>query len=228
MFKAASKFKFLLLTALSISVFFACKKHETLPPLDYKWAYYPLKLNSVIVYRVDSTQYFQFSNSKTTYNFELKDSVVSDISEGSSKTFVIHRYKRPLNGAWAFQKVITRTLTGLRAEEFIDNIKFVRLVFPPQIDKYWKGNTYNNLNDYATFSITGLDQKVEINSHVLDSTLTVEEVQEDNLIRQYYATAIYAKNIGLVQRYEVNGQTEITDTIIKEGYRYTMKLISFK
>jgi len=228
MFKAISKIKFLVLTALSISAFFACKKHETLPPVDFKMGYYPLKLNSTIIYQVDSTQYIRFSNSKITYNFELKDTVVSDISEGNSKTFVIHRYKRTGNGNWIFQKVFTRTITGQRAEEFIDNIKFVRLVFPPEKNKYWKGNTYNNLSDYATFSITGVDEKREINSNVLDSTLTVEEIQEKNLIRQYYATAVYAKNIGLVQRYEVNGETEITDTIIKEGYRYNMVIKSFK
>ncbi|WP_256012608.1 hypothetical protein [Desertivirga xinjiangensis] len=228
MFKALSNLRTSASVALIIILLSACEKKETSAPLDFKFNYYPLEAGRVNIYEVDSIHYSGFNNSQTQYNFELKDSVVNDISEGDRKTVIIHRFKKPENGNWTFQKVITRTITGQRAEEFIDNVRFVRLVFPPEAGKYWKGNTYNTLSDYAVFSITDVDKKLEVNSLVLDSTLTVEEEQENNLIRQYYSTAIYAKNIGLVQRSEVNGETEITETEIKDGYRYTMTLKSYK
>lgn len=228
MFKALSNLKTSASVALIISAFCACKKNETLPPLDLNFAYYPLEVGRVNIYEVDSIHYSGFNNSKTNYSFQLKDSVVNDISEGDRKTAVIHRFKKTGNGSWTFQKVISRTVTGQRAEEFIDNVRFVRLVFPPEAGTYWKGNTYNTLSEYAVFSIADVDKKLEINSMVLDSTLTVEEEQENNLIRQYYSTAVYAKNIGLVQRSEVNGETEITETELRDGYRYTMTLKSYK
>ena len=236
--KVFSRLIFLTLITLSIcTFFFSCQKKETLPSIDFKTSYFPLKLGSVIIYKADSTDYRALTptqSQQTKYSFEIKDSVVRDISEGNVKTFVIYRYKKTGSADWVFEKVLTRTLTGQRAEEFIDNRRFVRLTFPPERNKFWKGNTFNNLDDGSEtiYTIKSVDQKRQISSISLDSTLVVEEMKDLNLIRKDYAIAIYAKNIGMVRRivYSVDNATHpvIDSTKIREGYIYSMELKSFK
>lgn len=229
MLKALNSIKLLLFIALSVIILNSCKD-ESLPPADFKTSYFPLKLHSTLIYKVDSTHYSEFNHTVITYSFEIKDSVVRDISEGNNQTFVIYRYKKTGN-EWVYQKLFTRTIVSQRAEEFVDNQRFVRLTFPPQKNKSWKGNLYNNLdlNTGTVYTIKSLDSKREINSIALDSTLVVEEMQDINLIRKDYAIAIYAKNIGLVKRMTYAVDTEISDsTKIIDGYKSIMELKSFR
>ncbi len=180
-------------------------KNETLAPIDLKKDYFPLKLNSVIIYDVDSTVYNDFykpgtDGHKTTYSFQLKDIAVSEIPETAGrKTLLFERYKRENNGEWIFQKVLTRTLTDVRGEEFQDNQRFVRFIFPPEKDKKWNGNTYNNIGGQE-YIFTDADIPQTINSIAFDSTATVKQIDEFNLIEENYASEVYANHIGLVKR----------------------------
>lgn len=148
--------------------FFSCGKNETLPPVQLYLDYYPLKLHSSITYAVDSTHYNEFDHTAVNYLFELKDTVVSILDEEKNRQTVrIERYKRESGGDWKFQKTITRTVTGIRGEEFIDNQRFVRIIFPPIEGKIWNGNTYNNLGK-RDYEISEVNQPAVINGIALD------------------------------------------------------------
>ena len=204
-----------------------CKK-EAKAPIDLKKGYFPLKLNSVIIYDVDSTIYDDFSSQKTQYLFELKDIAVSEIPETAGrKTFLFERYKRKNNEEWIFQRAFTRTLIDLRGEEFLDNQRFVRLIFPPEKDKRWNGNTYNNIG-YQEYFFTDANISQTINSIAFDSTVIIKQIDEFNAIREDYASETYANHIGLVKR-EIKGITKDFFTgEIKKGLIYKMQVKSYE
>lgn len=211
-----------------ISVFFSqCKKNETLPPQNLKKEYFPLKLSSVITYDVDSTVYDDFTNQVTAYKFELKDTVIAVFSDGPDRnTIRIERYKRIPGGGFNFQKVFTRTLIDLRAEEFIDNQRFVSMIFPPEENKTWNGNTYNNLGKQE-FRFLETDIALNINSINFDSTATILQKQENNLIREDLVTEVYAKNTGLVKKEIRALDKNINTGVILKGYTFLMQVKSF-
>jgi len=208
--------------------FFSCGKNETLPPAPLYLDYYPLKLHSCITYAVDSTHYNEFNHTKINYLFELKDTIVS-ILDDETKRFTVRmeRYKREPGGSWKFQKTITKTITGLRGEEFIDNQRFVRMTFPPLEGKIWNGNTYNNLGK-QDYEILTVHQPAFINGIELDSTVTIKQIDEINLIREDVISEIYAKGIGLVQKDVKALDKDISSGIIKNGFVYTMTVKSYK
>ncbi len=220
------------LTALYIiclCVFYctACQKAKFSAPQNLGLAYYPLQLGSRTIYAVDSTVYSDFNNSITTYHFQIKDSVaqVTTNNEGHNQ-YRIERYKKS-NTVWEYQKTIARTIVANRAEEFIDNRRYVRLVFPQTLNSSWNGNLYNDLEEWR-HRIINLDEAIEINGLKIDSSLLVEQYNENNLIREdsYYET--YAKHIGLVEKNVKAVDKDINTGAIKRGYTYKMSILSHR
>lgn len=203
-----------------------CKK-ENLPPVDLKKEYFPLKISNVIVYDVDSTVYNDFNNTVTPYEFELKDTIVAELTEEPGrKTFGIERYKRVANGEWIFQKNYTRTMLNSRAEEFLNNERVVSFVFPPEKDKTWNGNAYNNLGE-KEYRFTDVDVPQTINQNTFDSTATVLQFEDINLIREDFSQEVYAKNVGLVRKEIRAIDKNISTGQIIRGYLYLMQVKSF-
>ncbi len=237
-----------LLLGLCLFILSQCK-NETLKPIDLKKDYFPLKLNSVVIYDVDSIAYDDFytpsdPKHKTKYVFQLKDSAVSEIPETAGrKTFVFERYKSINNVDWVFQKVFTHTLAGLRGEEFVDNQRFVRFIFPPEKDKKWNGNTYNNIANAYTYLVgnqeyifTDANISQTINSIPFDSTATIKEIDEFNLIQEDYVSKVYANHVGLVKMELKDLNKALTDDPQKgiargdtlKGLIYYMQIKSYK
>ncbi len=206
--------------------FTSCQKRESSPPADLKASYFPLKLNSSLIYEVDSTVYNDFTGTQTQYLFEIKDTVISTIeSEEGGTTVYIERYKKSNSGEWKFQKVISRSLKELRAEEFIDNRRYVRLTFPPEKYKSWNGNTYNN-QDQQEYYFKAVDIPLSINNLNFDSTAVVVQMEEENLIREDYSEEVYAKHAGLVKKTVTALDKDISSGRIIRGFVYTMKIKS--
>ncbi len=216
-----------LIVAILLFSILSCKK-ETLPPTDLKKEYYPLKLHSSITYKVDSTAYNEFDHSETNYLFELKDTVVAEIANSDNrKTFRIYRYKRELSNEWIFQKVIVRSLVDFRYEETLDNQKFVRIVFPPERNKKWNGNTYNNLGEQQ-YQIVNLDETLTVNGINFDSTLLVKQLEDINLIKEERTFETYAKGIGLIKKEVTALSKDINSGAVRNGFKYNMSIKSFQ
>ena len=136
------------LLLIGIALLFSCSKSENLPTPNMGLNYFPLKVNSVVIYNVDSTVYNNFNNSITNYLFKLKDTVTNKFTDAQgNEAYRIERYKKTGTQDWIFQKVITRKIINIRAEEFIDNKRYVRLVFPPTLQSTWNGHLYNDLGE---------------------------------------------------------------------------------
>jgi len=217
----------LLYTIFSVLiVLMACSKKETAVLPDFKREYFFLKLGHTLTYQMDSTYYDEYTKIKSNYSFQLKDSVVAEIASQTGTSFYIERYKKEANKPWVFQKIISRTITSNRAEEFIDNQRFVKLVFPPEKQKTWNGNTFNSLGTQEYYYQT-LDKAETVNNVKYDSTALVIQINEKNLLTDDYSEELYAKNIGLIKKsaralHRSNFNTDYF------GSSYTMQIISAK
>ncbi|WP_410221661.1 hypothetical protein [Pedobacter sp.] len=221
-------FKYICLYALAVAILLSCNKHENAPALDMDLQYYPLKENSVNIYNVDSTVYNDFNNSITKYQFLIKDTVTNKYIDATGNTaYRIERYKKSGTTDWSFQKVISRKVTSNRAEEFLDNRRYIRLVFPPVLNLKWNGNLYNDL-EHWDYTITQLDEKQSVNSLNFNHTLTVEQINEVNFIREDIYIEKYAKEVGLISKEVRAIDKEISSGKIKKGFIYKMQLNTYK
>lgn len=215
----------LLLAGIAI---FSCNKFENMPKPDMALNYFPLKVGSVIVYNVDSTVYSDFNNSTTNYLFQLKDSITNKFTDlQGNEAYRIERYKKTATRDWFFQKIIARKINNNRAEEFIDNRRYVRLVFPPTPQSTWNGNLYNDLEEWR-HEITAIDEPLTIGTNQLDSTISISQYNENNLIREDIYNETYAKNIGLVIKQVKAIDKDISTGRTKRGFTYKMQLESWK
>ena len=205
----------------------ACQKEQFETKVDLGLNYYPLKLNAVSIYDMDSTTYNEFNNSTKNYIFQLKDSVTNQFVDAVGDTsYRIERYKKT-NNTWDFQKIILRKITHNRAEEVIDNHRYVRMVFPQQKGISWNGNLYNDMDEWR-YRFTAINESKQINNLTIDSTITIEQSNEINLIREdiYYET--YAKNIGLVEKTTKTVSKNINTGRIESGYSFKMTLNNYR
>ncbi len=207
---------------------FSCKKTENIAGKDLKLNYFPLLLKATLIYDVDSTVYNDFNNSIIKYQFQLKDSVVAKFTDLENKAaYRIERYKKTGNNAWIFQKIISKRLTNNRAEEFIDNRRYVRLTFAPELNKKWNGNLYNDLIAWD-YEINTLDKKITLGNLTIDSTLNISQYNEVNLIREDVFSETYAKRIGLIIKEIKSYDKDIATGKIKLGFVLKMQLNSYR
>lgn len=220
-------FLFIFVATFGLLCFSSCNKTEFQAPIALGYSYYPLKTNAVIIYDVDSTVYSDFNNSITEYHFQIKDSVASAFVDlQNDKNFRIDRYKKT-DGNWFFQKTLSRKVANNRAEEFIDNRRYVRMVFPQKLDLTWNGNLYNDLDEWRC-RFTEINKKQIYNHIQLDSTLTIEQNNDVNLIREDVYFESYAKHIGLVEKRVKAVDKDINNGRIKRGFDYVIKLNSYR
>ncbi|RZJ74682.1 MAG: hypothetical protein EOO47_20785 [Flavobacterium sp.] len=210
------------------ALLFSCNKSKNAPAPNMGFNYFPLKVSSVVIYDVDSTVYNNFNNSITNYVFQLKDEVTNKFTDGQgNEAYRIERYKKTGTQDWAFQKVIVRKIISNRAEEYIDNKRYVRLVFPPSAQSNWNGNLYNDLGEWR-HEVKALDVPLTIGTNQLDSTIAIHQYNEVNLIREDIYDETYAKNIGLVVKEVKALDKNISTGVITKGFKYKMQLNSWK
>lgn len=222
------KSRFYLVILLGCLGILGCNKSENAPRPDMALNYFPLEEGRVVIYNVDSTVYNNFNNTITNYLFQLKDTVTNKFTDAQgNETYRLERYKKTATQDWFFQKVITRKIINNRAEEFIDNKRYVRLVFPPTLQSTWNGNVYNDLGEWR-HEVKELDVPLTIGTHQLDSTISIHQYNEVNLIREDIYDETYAKNIGLVVKEVKAVDKNISTGVITKGFKYKMQLDSWK
>ncbi|MRX48464.1 hypothetical protein [Pedobacter puniceum] len=203
----------------------SCTKEKNAAPKSFQYEYYPLAKTKVWVYDVDSTHYNNFNNSVTNFQFQIKDSIADFFIGLSGDTiFRVERYKKQNNSnTWVFQKSIARSKSIRAAEETLDNQTFVRLIFPPEFGAQWNGNSRNNIGEQS-YTITDFEVAKEVNGTSYPSTLTVTQIDENNLIREEFATETYAKEIGLINKEVKAIDKNISNGRITNGFVYSFKL----
>jgi hypothetical protein len=181
--------------------FLSCKKENESEPINFKYSYFPLSsghesIYNVTIINIDDTMHYY-----DTVRYELKERVDSMfIDNTGNKAWRLERYKRnDSTQPWLILDVWVAQIVQNQAQQIEENQRFVKIVFPPEINKSWDGHVFNTLGS-KTFEISGLDEPYTINNLYFDSVLTIEQENKETMINKYYTFEKYANNIGLIQR----------------------------
>jgi hypothetical protein len=216
--------------------FASCKKDDD-TTVDLKYDYFPSDSGRYVVYDVDSVTFDGFYDPPVvdTVSFQIKEVVESIFNDNEGRpTMRIERYRRDSTaGNWTILNVWTATRTATVAERVEDNLRFIKLIFPPKADATWRGNAYLQITepiDYMEdwdYKITAVDVPYTVNGMSFDSSLTVVQHDDENLIEKIYSEEVYATGVGLVYKQMMRLKKDVTAEFpqgSKEGFIYTVRV----
>jgi len=220
---------FIFLLSIAGIIYFSCK-HESLDPIDVGYKYYPSNVGHWVMYEVDSTYYDGFTHTVRKYHFKINEKIESTFLDNQNRpTQRIERYKKATDTTnWFLKDVWASNLTSTTAEKVEENVRYVKLVFPIIGGQTWNGNALNDLGS-QDYEYDNVFEPYSINGFSFDSTVTVIQNKDTNLIHVSDMVEIYAKNVGLIyKKYkDVNKEADPLHDSITSGVDYTYRIISF-
>lgn len=243
---------------LFFSIAFSCsKKIDPNPQKGIE--YIPLTVGNYWIYDVTSIRYEPYytytdtsftpqSGYADTLKFQLKEELFEkDVDLNGNDFFVIYRYKRfDSLSEWAFDSA---WYCQIESNNFIrteNNIKFIKLTFPVEIDRSWNSNAQNTIfsNECPTASYSDF---IDYNNFGTVAEVTYCNNTSSEIVSWDLHYDYYAPNIGLTKSfreyYQYCNVSSIDDTtsqdttttnypcstqpIIDNGYKYTQELIDY-
>lgn len=220
---------------VSLLTWHSCKKDP--PPQDDQqtylgYNYYPQQVGSYVIYEVDSIAFDDKSHPPDTTRYILKELVESVFTDNSGRpTLRLERYYKMYNDTipydslpWIGPRIWYANVTNTTLERTEENLRYIRLVFPPKKGKEWDGNAFNTF-DAKDYEVLSADQPEVVNGISFDSVVTVLQYEQIDFIEYIYEAEKYAANVGLVYKqrdsiYDGGGPDSI-------GYLFTQKVISY-
>lgn len=212
---------YLFIALLALLLANACKE-EVAEPRDFTedLSYFPVELDQPSFYRVDSIVLFNTTRGIVydTTRLEARETLVERFTTpDGQENFRGERWERSLDGGpWRFRQTYTVSRTNARAVRTDDNRSFNKLVFPLSDGKQWDGHTAFDDNN-STIIVGGefiqpyIDWNYSYNSPdtpvtlptglTLTKTITVNQADDDLLIRFRFAYERYAPGLGRVERF---------------------------
>ena len=155
--------------------------------------------------------------------FYMKEVVSEQQTTSQGEEFIMYRfYKATIDASYGstpdtIWKSIISTGSFVNVES---NVRYVRLKFPPSLNKQWDGNEENSGNE-QTYLIESLDVPYVLNDTLsFEKTLTVSHNRKSTLIDTNIVYEVYAENIGLIERSVKNSY------ILVSSYQYSQKLLN--
>jgi hypothetical protein len=218
----------------------ACKKNSNYAA-NYQYNYYPIDSGHYIVYNVDSVNFsydgINYTRDTVYYQMQaLFGDTIHDLLD--SVNFRVYYSRRAdSNSSWGgpYGTYGLRTLTNLQAVE--NDIRFIKLIFPPQLNAKWNGNLYvgtdpGDPNDpYAIYQgwnyfYENCDTTISIGGQTYNNCIIVSEVNNISLLNKTVRTEMYAPNVGMIyQEWEALSKQNVTvgwDTGAESGYSIHM------
>ena len=94
----------------------------------------------------------------------------------------MERYKRADSAQqWVISDVWENQIINNQAHSVEENIRYIKIIFPPKKDEIWNGNAFNTL-EATNYSISNMDEYVSINALIFDSILTVNQKYEEQKV----------------------------------------------
>jgi hypothetical protein len=205
----------------------ACTQQTEPDAVDLGYDYFPSQIGATWIYQVDSLVYDDNSGFTTidTFIYQYKEQITGTYINGSGKTEqLVNRYVKKVDTLnWEQLNTYTLLKTDLNAQKTIENIRFVKLVFPLTLNKKWDGNAYNSLGN-EEYVVSAFNTSQTIGSSIYDNTLTVIQKNENNAVEEIKRAEIYARNIGLVYLISDSINTQVGGS---RGFRYRLTLTSY-
>lgn len=210
-------------SAIVMSLVVSCDT-KTAEPIYIGKEYFPLSSGNWIIYDVDSTVYDDFLGQVFNFKYQVKEVQAGTfISDSGQEKMRIERFFRADSlQSWKINNVWTQYLKENKALRTEENITYVKLSFPLELNRSWNGNTYNT-RPSQTYRITDIHHARPFGTHTFDSTLRVLHIDFQTLISKELQYEIYGKGIGMLERHYTDLISEIDGTIIS-GVKYTFTI----
>lgn len=213
------RFQFILLV-VAVAFIISCKKNEVYTSdYDYGYNYLPDDSGHYVLYKVDSVLYNDFDKTVRYSTVYLKEKIGEQFLDNMNRTAkkILRYYSDTLatdtlSTIWELYNVDYLVKTNIMAERVEDNLRYIKLVFPNEVNKKWLGNKYiiipppyildtanYYLNDWK-YTIKNRDKYYNNGTRIFDSTLIVSQIQDSSAITKTYSVEQYARSTGLVYR----------------------------
>ena len=195
---------------VSVILLFGCKKSNN-ETVNYYYGYFPLEVDSWVEYDVLDIVHTEFGSDTTIY--QLKEITTEEFLDLEGRlTYRIERYWRAdVSLEWSIKDVWYSNITKTTAEKVEENVRFTKMIFPINDTKYWDGNAFNNLDEWE-YSYDSLHMPKLINNLSFDSTITVIQRDNENVVEYEKVKEIFAVDIGLI--YKIHIDLDINDSNI--------------
>jgi len=223
---------FWLILVLIVFIFSCSKDKEeyVAPYLGYDYA--GVEVGKYVIYDVDSFFYDDFNGLIDSSFYQVKEEIDSKfIDLEGDEAFKIIRYRKESDTAsWVLIDVWSSKLATTNFQKVEENVRFLKLIFPINLNDTWNGNALNN-EDTLFYNYAAVNQAETIGGNVLSNVLTVLKFEEINLIEEKVYKEKYAKGIGMVYKKSVditkeyNSLTGLFERSL--GLDVTMTLSSF-
>lgn len=214
-----------LLPVLALMLILACDEETLAPRTTFGGErYFPLQVGQEWLYEMDSIVLVPAIGGIRTDSIRLAvREVLADTVRDLNNLLWYRgeRYDRPIDSTeWRFSQTFLLRMDQRRAYRREDNLEFVKMVFPLELNESWDGNAAFDENRvisiggesvllYQGWNYRYLDihQSGDVNGLSFDSLTTVEGVDYDEGLNRRLANEIYAAGVGLVYR-----EIEVFDT----------------
>lgn len=207
---------------LSLFIIASCGKDNDAEPFDDRSDYYPVDVGYEWIF--DVVQINKTISSDDTLTYQMREEIHELISESfGEKLYTLYRYTREdAAQEWALDSVWTLVQHDDYIVKRENNVGFQKLVFPVENGSTWDGNTWN-INEEQAYNVDYVDTQAEINGVQYTETMFVNEFENVNLILSQKQHEIYARNIGLVEYYKEDLETQPGEKTL--GTIYSQKLV---
>ena len=210
----------------SITLILGCKKSNS-ESVKYYYNYFPLEIGAWIEYDVVDIIHSELGSD--TAEYQLKEIAAEEFLDNEGRlTYRIERYWRDdSNANWSVKDVWYSNVTRTTAEKVEENMRFTKLIFPINISKYWDGNAYNNLEEWEYY-YDSLHKPKLINNLSFDSTITVIQRDNENVVEYQKVKEIYATDIGLIYKRHIDLDINLSNILdINSGRELEMKVTAY-
>lgn len=194
-------------------VFFACKKGEV-AYVDLGYDYQPLEVGFWVEYKVDSIFFDDFTSSVDTYNYYRREYIESDFTDlnGDVNYRLEQSIKLEENDAWVISYVGSYRRNAINLQKVEYDLRFIKFVFPPMLEKSWQGHYYiNTINEPSLeyldrirynweYKYTTVNEPLNLGGFSFENTSEIIQIDEENLFEKKFSKEIYAKNVGLISK----------------------------
>lgn len=219
------------------------------PAIDMGYDYIPNDTDRYYIYQVDSI-YIDLTATPDIYDtthYQIKETHPYTFLDGMGDTVlnITRFYRADSTQPWIEDTMMTpdvwwmkRTTTRLERTE--ENLTFVKMTYPIDVDYIWNGNAYNSLGAQDYFYGHAYEPYDSMTAYFPNTITVVQKEDTGNMIQYYYNDEVYALDVGMVSKTEFNIPSLITSSTelpnwflypklkrIKNGSMVTTKLIEY-
>ncbi len=234
----------LLLFLLVFVAFIGCNKESiSADDFDRKLSFFPFEKGKSWEYSYDSIVYLNGGAVRDTASGFLKFQIGDSIN--NSAFAWIKSIKKTPTGGFEINRLESISLANNRLITTDNNLKFINLVFPPDLGTEWNGNIFFNdeievliggdpyimYKDW-NYKVTTVDTTLIVNGKTYADVIRVAQTDKENAIERRLSEEFYAKDVGLIlKRIMILNTQNVSsqlpwDRKAQSGMIYTQRIIN--